>query len=242
MAMILVIRIAVCEDEQAIRNCIGSFLTKIGEETYHDIKVSFFSAGEFLLKNYKSDYDIILLDIHMGDENLNGMQVAKAIRKLDDKAIIIFLTGLTRYLKEGYKVKAFRYLTKPISYNEFKIEICNAISEICKDSDSYLKIVEKSVYHRIELNDIYYIETSGRKVLIHTKSGDIDATYAISYFTDVLEDKNFYRCHNSYLINLLFVEKLESKFVYVHGEKLPVSRQRVKELKTKLSDMMGKFL
>ena len=238
----MAIKIASCEDNPAIRDSLALFFEQIRKEDPNlSVTVDFFVNGEQLLGKRKTDYDIYILDIHMGDENINGMTLAQSIRKYDDHALIIFLTSLTRYLKEGYKVKAYRYLTKPVSYEEFKHEILSAIRDIRKNSDNYLNLVGHSKFNRICLEDIYYIETDGRKSLIHAKSGEIPCTYSLSTLTEMLREKNFYRCHTSYLVNIQYVESFDTKVAVVHGTEILVSRNKLRGLKELVAASVGNF-
>ena len=237
----MAIKIASCEDNPAIRETLSSFFDQMQQEEGLNISVDFFENGEQLLSKKKADYDIYVLDIHMGDDNLDGMTLAQSIRKYDERALIVFLTSLTRYLKEGYKVKAYRYLTKPVSYNEFKHEMCSAIKDIRKNESEYISLVGHSKYNKVILSDIFYIETDGRKSLIHTHNGDILCSYSISTLSHMLKEKNFYRCHNSYLINLEHVEHIDNRVVCVNGVEILVSRNKMKGLREKLAQTMGVF-
>ena len=238
----MIVKIASCEDSDYIRSSLAKFFNKISDQVQYKINIEFFSRGEDLLNKSYFDYDIIFLDIHMGDENKNGIQIAYEIRERDKNVILIFLTGLTQYLKDGYKVQAYRYLTKPISYNELKNETCIAIDEIKRRQNSFLNIKKNSTYQRVPIDDIYYIETDRRKTIIHTKNGKINCAQTISHLGDMLENKRFYRCHNSYLINLIYVNQIIRKNVYINGDEIPISRQKVKDLKDKLSTYLGEFI
>lgn len=59
--------------------------------------------------------DILILDIQMG--SINGIELAREIRKLNENNIIIFTTNYLEYALQGYEVAAFRYLKKPIDYS-----------------------------------------------------------------------------------------------------------------------------
>ncbi len=238
----MIIRVASCEDNASIRTTLASFFDQISKEENEKIIVDFYSNGEQLLANRNINYDIYILDIHMGDQNLNGLQIANTIRERDPHTLILFLTCLTRYLKEGYKVKAYRYLTKPISYNEFKSEICDAIKNIRKNENNYLNLADHNSYNKILFDDIYYIETNGRKTLIHTHNGDIICSYPISQLEELLKNKNFFRCHNSYIVNMLHVEHLDRVNVKVHGQTLPISRSKIKPLKEAFAEFLSLFI
>ena len=104
------LKIAICDDEQPIRD----YLKKLTEKCT-DAQVHVFANGEELLSD-PTVYDIILLDISLNRKpdsgKPNGMEVAKKIRETSD-VIIIFVTALKEYVFEGYDVGAFHYLLKP---------------------------------------------------------------------------------------------------------------------------------
>lgn len=238
----MAIHVASCEDNAAIQDTLSNFFNKIKEEENIELSVDFFSSGEELLSKKKSNYDIYVLDINMGDNNLDGMTLAKALREYDDMALIIFLTSLTRYLKDGYKVRAYRYLTKPICYEEFKHEMCCAVKDLRKYEERFINIIGPTQYNKLLLDDIYYIETHGRKTLVHTRDNDLLCAYSIGTMTSMLQDRNFYRCHNSYLINLNHVEYFDNRIVRVHGIDILISRNKLNGLKEQVASAMADFI
>lgn len=229
------IKIASCEDNQIVRKMLTSFFNNMKEIDKFNINVDFFINAEQLLISQKNDYDIYVLDIDLGEKNMNGMQLAHDIRQYDNKAIIIFLTSVVKYLKEGYKVKAFRYLTKPITYKEFRDAIHDAIDDIEINEKRFVSLdITHNRYHKVKLCDIYYIETNGRKTVVHTKHGNIDCNESISSLTKKLEDRNFYRCHNSYLINLIHVDNFDGSDIKIKNQNIIVSRNKIKNLENNL--------
>ena len=80
-------------------------------------------------KYHKNEYDAIFLDIEMPE--MDGITVAKNLRKLHSDVPIIFLTSHIEYALEGYEVNALRYLTKPISPEKLK-EVLSCVMERAK--------------------------------------------------------------------------------------------------------------
>lgn len=121
------LKIAICDDEQPIRD----YLKKLTEKCT-DAQVNVFANGEELLSD-PTVYDIILLDISLNRKpdsgKPNGMEVAKKIRETSD-VIIIFVTALKEYVFEGYDVGAFHYLLKPVDEQKFMEVMDKAISQI----------------------------------------------------------------------------------------------------------------
>ena len=122
------IYIAICDDEEIpiryIKNKLEQELQKMEVTSY---QLDIYYSGVDLLKNKKT-YDILLLDIEMPE--MDGFSVAKGMNQLKKKPLIIFLTSHREFMSKGYHVKAFRYLLKPISDQEFQEAIFSAIKEI----------------------------------------------------------------------------------------------------------------
>lgn len=112
------IKIAVCEDEKETQLLIEDYLENILKDISIEYEIQKYISGEELLESNLKDIDILLLDIKM--EKLNGMDTARKIREVDDEMEIIFVTSLIDYVQEGYEVRAYRYLLKPIELEELK--------------------------------------------------------------------------------------------------------------------------
>lgn len=107
-------RIALCDDCEADRQYVLSRVRRWAANVGHTVQVDAFASAESFLfhDNRQSDYDILLLDIEMGD--MDGVSLAKRLRRENDAVQIIFITGFADYMAEGYEVAALHYLMKPV--------------------------------------------------------------------------------------------------------------------------------
>ncbi|CEP80451.1 two-component response regulator VirR-like [[Clostridium] sordellii] len=122
------IKIGICEDEKEIQDLIETYLHSILKSINIDYEIKKYNLGEELLESNLKEIDILLLDIQMGQ--INGMDTARKIREVDNKMEIIFITSLIDYVQEGYEVRAYRYLLKPIEEEELKKHVLTCIKEI----------------------------------------------------------------------------------------------------------------
>ena len=232
------IKVAICEDQAKQQKLLSQYLENILVEYNSSYEILNYQSGEELLSNYPENIDIFLLDIQM--ENITGMDVARKIREIDQKnAEIIFTTSLIEYIQEGYEVRAYRYLLKPIKYDDLKIHIMNCIKER-EQKDKYLIINEKNNIKKIKHSQIIYIEIQKKDVTIHTVNGDYLIKNTMDKIEKEIDNINFYRCHKSFLINLEYVDNIKQYMaVLENGEEVPISRHRFKDTKNRFFKSIG---
>ncbi|MCR1850923.1 LytR/AlgR family response regulator transcription factor [Paraclostridium sordellii] len=232
------IRIAICEDEKEIQLLIEDYLHNILENINREYEIQKYSSGEELIEGNLKDIDILLLDIQMG--KINGMDTARKIRKVDNKMEIIFITSLIDYVQEGYEVRAYRYLLKPIELDELKKHVLICIKDIETNKKNYILIKNKSNTYKIYSNEITYVEVQKKDILIHTINKDFDVNYSLEKIEKDLNLDKFIRCHKSFLVNLSYAENIKpNNLVLESGYEVPVSRYRYKNVKDRLLKFLG---
>lgn len=231
------IRIAICEDEKETQSLIENYLQNILKNINIEYEIQKYSLGEELLESNLKEIDILLLDIQMGQ--INGMDTARKIREVDNKMEIIFITSLIDYVQDGYEVRAYRYLLKPIELEELKKHVLTCIKEI-ENKNNYILIKNKSNTYKIHSNEIKYIEVQKKNMLIHTINKTFDVRYSLEKIEKDLKLGKFVRCHKSFLINLSYVENIKlNTAILESGEEVPVSRYRYKDVKEKFLKFLG---
>lgn len=234
------INIGICEDELHYRVNIKDMLGDILSTYSINYKIYEFSSGEELLSNYPKDLDILIMDIQM--KIINGMDTARKIREFDQNLEIVFMTSFSEFMQEGYEVKAYRYILKPISERKISRNILPCINEIMKKKNNYLTINVKNYVDRIKIDSIVYIETDRPNILIYTNDNKYTTKMSISKIDKILREHGFFRCHNSYIVNLKLVESMNSNTLKIGEKYIPISKYRVKELKLALTNILGDIL
>ncbi|NMS89073.1 response regulator transcription factor [Clostridioides difficile] len=232
------INIAVCEDEKETQLLIVDYLANILKNISIEYEIQKYLSGEELLESNLKDIDILFLDIKM--EKLNGMDTARKIREVGNEMEIIFITSLIDSIQEGYEVRAYRYLLKPIEFEELKKHVLTCIKDIEINKDSYIAIKNKSNTYKIYLNQIKYIEVQKKDMIIHTINKNFDIKYSLSKIEKELNLSRFVRCHKSFIVNLNYVENIKYNIAILEsGEEVPISRYRYKEVKEKFLKFLG---
>lgn len=232
--------IGICEDESVHRSILKDFLYKIREEEFLDFSLLEYSSGEGLLDTYNENkIDILFLDIHMNE--LSGMDTARKIREFDSNLEIIFTTSIIQYVFEAYEVKAYRYLVKPLDYQEVKKQLKLCIKDYLS-KHSIVAIESKKETIVLPIGDILYAEVIRKEVTIYTESKTFTIEISLKRLEKKLVDYGFYRCHHSYLVNLKKINELRDKAIFINGDEIPISRSKYKDLKIKLANLLGDSL
>lgn len=235
-------RIVICEDDLSQRELLKGFIYNMFEEIQEDLDLIEFGSGEDALSEdvILDGIDIFFLDIQMN--NLTGMDLARLIRKENDTSEIIFVTSLVNYIQEGYTVRAYRYLLKPINYEDLRNHLLSCISDIRKKRENFMIIENKGVMYKILINRIMYIEVRKKDLTIHTLEGVYCTKNSMEKVEKELIRYNFFRCHKSYLINMEHIEIIHKNTVVIGNQEIPVSKHRIANLKTKLTYILGDVL
>ena len=230
------LKIAICEDEKKERELIKDYLINILNEINISYEILIFNSGEELFNNYPQDVDIFLLDILM--DKLNGMDTARKIRETDNKAEIIFITSLIEYALEGYEVRAYRYLIKPVKYDDLKTHILNCIKEI-DIKNKHIIIKEQGNRIKLDISEITYIEVQKENITIHTLNQTYETKGTMNNIEKEINCSRFYRCHKSFLINLEHIKSIKQYIAILeNSDEVPISRYRFKDTKDRFFDLI----
>lgn len=234
------IKIAIVEDEELYAKQLNEYLRQYERENGEAIKVTIYSDGDRIVDKYQSQYDIILMDIEM--KFMDGMSAAEEIRKIDTEVVIIFITNMTQYAIRGYAVNALDYVLKPVSYFALSQRLNRAIGRMRKRESKMIMVNMKGGIVRLNIANIYYIESQGHTLILHTILGDYETSGTMKEMEGKLLDMNFCRGNKGYLINLQHVDGISDGCAIVKDERLILSRARKKEFMEALTKYWGEVI
>lgn len=231
-----VIRIAVVEDEEKYIDQLTEFVQRFGAETGRAVSTRVFQDGEDITETYRPEFDVILMDIQM--RFMDGMTAARLIRERDSEVIIIFITSMAGYAIEGYEVRAFDYILKPVSYDMFSRKLARAAEHIRPADTHYIMLSDRDGTVKLDASKILYVESAGHQMIYHTSDG----VYSVRGRLDDLEAElipvGFFRINRGYLVNLYHIAAIRDKCCVVAGDNLSISRSRKAELMDALSKIL----
>ena len=232
-----VIRIALVEDEALCADTLRDFLGRYERERGERLSVTRYSDGDEIALNYRSEYDIILMDIEM--PYLDGMTAAREIRKADPEVIIIFITNSPQYAIQGYSVGALDYVLKPVSYFALSQRLDRAVERLGRRKQKFLTVNVRGGKQKLEAERIWYVEVRDHELLYHTEEGTLSAAGTLRQAEQDLAGLSFFRCGKGYLVNLEHVDGIRGEDAIVHGERVQVSRSRKRAFLDALNDYLS---
>lgn len=216
------LNIAVCDDSEADRRYLTGLTEAWAAGAGHTVRLSSFVSAENFLFLYgeKSGYDILLLDIELG--GMDGVAMAKRLRQKNDGVQIIFITGYSDYIAEGYEVEALHFLLKPVK-REKLFAVLDRAAEKAAKNEKVLCLEAGRETVRIPVYQVRYAEVFGNYVTIHASQ-----EYTVKRTLSELEtqlDNRFYRVGRSVIVNLTKIARVSRQDIrLVDGTSIPLPR------------------
>ena len=215
-------RVAIVDDSKTDAEFVQGILNGWADLRQANIQAEVFPSAEAFLFQYAEDkdWDILLLDIEMGA--MDGVTMAKRVRQDNEAVQIVFITGYSDYIAEGYEVAALHYLMKPVNREKLLIVLDRAMEkrkqeERCLNLESYGEMV------RIPFYEIRYLDVHQNYVTVHAKA-DYTVKRTLGDFEKEL-DERFCRVGRGMILNLKYIQRVTKTEVRLSdGTVLPLPR------------------
>jgi two-component system, LytTR family, response regulator len=220
----------IIEDEPLAVKKLVNYIDKLPTLNLLDTFNSAISEIEFLNTNF---VDLIFLDIEM--KELTGIQLLESI---SIKSKVIITTAYEKYAIKGFELQVSDYLLKPITFERFVKACDKVINDLGQRiTHGYNKIFVKTEYRLegIDTSEILYIEGMGDYRRIVTMQKKIMTLQTFKELTDLLSIDKFFRVHNSYIVSIDKIEKIERNRITIKEKLIPISESYGKEFYKKIN-------
>lgn len=240
-----IIKIAVCDDEIVFAEKMKTIIETYCVEKQILCEVDLYQSGrEFVADNIKMvGYQLVFLDINM--EEIDGLETARELRKLCKETFVIFVTAFINYTLEGYKVDAIRYLLKTGEQFEQSVyEALDAVFQKMKYTPNIKKFNFQEGNKNIALEKILYIESVLHKLTFYVLEEEVISYTMYETLNNVtgMFNKDFVRIHQSFLVNLRFVRKIDGNDLLLSNDiSLPIARSKLKEVRNRVAMFKGEI-
>ena len=193
--------------------------------------------------------DVIFLDIQM--PKINGFEMLELV---EQPPAVIFTTAFDEYAIKAFESHAVDYLLKPFSQERFDKAIerlmerdtavasnntRDLLDTAAQGPQQNQRIVVKTgnKIKIIPIDEVHYLEAADDYVKIHTKEGVFLKNKTMSYFEEILPQKQFVRAHRSFILNISQITRIDNYEKENHlailkeGQKVPVSKSGYVKLK-----------
>lgn len=229
------IKIAICDDEKVFRDRIRDSINRYMTDRDRLCRIFDFSSGEEFLATASdiSQFSVFFLDIDM--QGMNGITLAKEIRKVNREAHIAFITAYIDYSLEGYRVEAIRYILKDNKTLAPSIEEClDTIFNKMQREHSEILCSFQEGKKRVKVNQIMYAESTMHKLTIYMEEAE-KKTYTLydklDNFERQLSNTCFVRAHQSFLVNMEYIDKIKNRVLLLKdGTEIIIPKVRYRDV------------
>ena len=229
------ITIAIIDDNQKhaddIRNLLSRYM--YGREYATEV----FSGGKaFLDAGSEKQFDVVFLDIVLGEEN--GIDIGEQLILQNPDTKIIFVSSEISYFKDVYRVPHVYFLTKEFEEERF----ADAMEKILRFVEKrYITIPVKHDGQKLLLKDVVYIEGYGGVVKIYMTDGSVkEYRVNIKKIEALLPGEDFVRTHQSFIVNMHHIQKYSRQTLWTDNKKeIPISRAFIPSVREKISMFLG---
>ena len=192
----------------------------------------------------KTKFDLAFLDISM--PTMSGLELANTILEMNPNIFIIFQTAFDKYALEAYQAGGLDYLLKPISNESIKKSLekvqkfmtnSNTASTCTNKANRKILAKRGAKIYMINIDDIYYIKADLDEVIIRTSQTDAYVRKKMQDMQELLKEKNFFRVHRSYIVNVDKIKSMKS----VEQSKLEISFINIDDIVTSSKDGAKEF-
>ena len=228
-------KIAICDDREDDRGALKALLEAYGQ----DFEIREYGSGKSLCgdMDYIWECGIVFLDINM--DGMDGLEAARQIKAECPKVHIVLVTAYVNYALDGYKVKASRFLLKDDLEQTLQECMDDILREILlEERVMEFGFVEGNV--RLKVDDIIYIETCKHKNVFYTREQTFNIYKKMDELEEDLKGMGFVRIHQSFLINMKYIERISSYvMVLTTGKEISVPKSRYSEVKRQYTLFKG---
>lgn len=228
-------RIAVCDDDRQDACAVCELLGGQDVKWYDN-------AGSMLadVKQKRMRYDLYLLDIFMED-SMNGLELARELRRIDEEAVLCFVSTSSDFYRDAYDLYALQYLIKPVKADDLRRLLEKVEKNSLRQGEKMLQYSWRREQGVIPYGDVLYISSMKHVLSIWCTDGSVqESAGKLDDLERQICGDAFLRCHQSFIVNMNHVRAFSGTELTLakDGQKVPVSRRYRTEVKTRFEELL----
>lgn len=186
-------------------------------------------------------FDLYILDIEMPE--MDGMELAALIRRIQTDALIIFITSHLEYAVESYQLSIFRYIPKQLLHARIPAALADAFHYLSLQEGKSFIYTSAGKLLKIPYKNIFYICKDGKNAVFHLTGGPEKIRSSLRQVYQLLSGDDFIFIDRGYIVNISHIQGIKDNDVLLkNGIRLPVSSTRLAETKKAITLFWGKHL
>ncbi|MCR5608358.1 MAG: LytTR family DNA-binding domain-containing protein [Lachnospiraceae bacterium] len=225
--------VGICDDEAYIRDGIKNILMNYAYSTGEEHYIVPFTCGEEIFM-FNGHIDLLFLDIEM--TNSNGIDVMHSLLMSNKVWRIVFVSSHDEFVMDVFGVKTLAFVKKP--FRDTDIIKWFKVVESELNQDFTITIEEAQTKRLIKASDIIYIESNGNYTDLYLRDERIITRRALNKWEEILQKGDFLRIQKSYLVNMNYIEKINSDVILKDGTMLAIGRSYKKSSISEYNDFV----
>lgn len=231
--------IALCDDEEIITKDMHHKIELYFMERGVSCKTSVFSDGRALREAISNGerFDVLFLDIEM--PGLDGLRLGQQLREQKVKSLIVFVSNHDNMVFESFKAEPFRFIRKSDFDTDIRCVVKDIIERLNNSESQKLLLKSNQAYVSVHPQKIIYVEYANRTLTLRMINKSLNLNYTLGDLEKMLQEYGFIRTHKSFLVNYRYIENISRRGIKMDtGELLPISKNRVTEVKDVFRELM----
>lgn len=207
--------------------------------TGQDVRI-YFDSQRLLedVEDHNMHFDLYLLDIYMKD-SISGIDLAGHIRSCDSDAVICFISSSDAFYREAYDLYAVQYLIKPVRKEDMALLLERVSQRVAREREQRLGYKWRGQTGFISYSKILFIDSREHTLFIHCEDGTVqECKGKLDDLEIQVGGQVFLRCHQSFIVNMYHVDKLDGNELLLAGHNIPVSRRYYAEVKNRYREIL----
>lgn len=236
------INIGICDDNITLLEKYRTLLEMISKEEQLEVSLHRFTDGNDVIAFFEQDaaaLDVLFLDILM--PGCNGIDTARKLRDAHSRVVLIFLTSSEEYIFDSMDLHALGYMMKDqLTKETMRKTLRSAVDKVMKRREDAFEFQKDGGSYQLSYQDICFIKNYKGYCYLHHWDGIIFEN-ADTQLLNNLNEENFFKVHEQYIINLQYVGKIEKQQVVLSDHSrnvIPLDKRYAGELKIRFAKFM----
>lgn len=215
--------ILICDDEAIFLEQLRVHIQEYMKNHFITCNITAATDPKDVLTSTRS-YTLAFLDIQM--EQLDGISLAKELKRRNGKVAIFFVTSYREYQDDAMDLNAFRYFEKPLDVNRLYAGLDKAMEYIDGTYVDFF-LYDQKAQKRILVDDVMYVMRDNRRIILTTRDNSFSTRESFDDWCEKLPNLFFYQVHKSFLVNLHYVNKYAYSEMYLtNGDRIPIATRK----------------